>query len=360
MKNINITKRITAFALSAVLSVALCSCSQGYNGAPSTSAATDISDSSGSGQTAGSTTPRSSIPAAADVTPPSNAPSSSAAPVQTDAQMEPLWYYYNMLDSSQKAAYLELYDAIQAWISNDSDTQPFTYELREPGSTVNGGDILMDVKWDSPIIAQYFNTVTVKEASDLMVFTDTDDQHTFGNTQDVRQAIRDAEAAADVILSGLRSSMSDYDKYWYIAKKLCEETAYDYAFPQVSMRQFLDDSGVYGALVNRLSICQGFAQTYDYLCKRAGLFSLVISGNTSSGDHAWNIIELDDGYYHVDTTWMQLNEDRYFCLTDKQIAVDHTIISVYHPKCDGSKYAYQGSLGESLKYASDTEEVPIV
>ena len=110
------------------------------------------------------------------------------------------------------------------------------------------------------------------------------------------------------------------------------------------MRQFLDDSGVYGALVNHLSICQGFAQTYDYLCKRAGLFSLVVSGNTSFGDHAWNIIKLDDGYYHVDTTWMQSNKNRYFCLTDKQIAVDHTIISVYHPDCDGSNYAYQGSL----------------
>lgn len=365
MKNINITKRIAAFVLSAVLSIALCSCSQNNNGSsgvPSTSAAMDISsdmsNSSTSEQTASRTTPQSSIPAAsstaspssipaaAGVTPPSSAPSSTAVltPVQTDAQMESLWYYYNMLDSSQKAAYLGLYDAIHAWISNDSDTKPFTYELKNSGSTVNGNNILMDVKWDNPIIAQYFNTVTVKKASGLIVFTDTDDQHTFGNIQNVRQVIRDAEAAADAILSGLSSSMSDYDKYRYIAKKLCEETAYDYAFPKVSMRQFLDDSGVYGALVNRLSICQGFAQTYDYLCKRAGLFSLVVAGKIFSGDHAWNIIKLDDGYYHVDTTWMQSNENRYFCLTDKQIAVDHTIISVYHPKCDGSKYAYQGSL----------------
>lgn len=345
MKNINIMKRIIAFTFSTVLLIALCSCSQNNSGsgAPITSAAiSSASNNSTSDQIASST----SIPTSADVTPSSSAPSSTSVlvQVQTDAQLESLWYFYNILDSSQKAAYLELYDAIQAWITNDSDTQPFTYELRNPGSTVNGDDILMDVKWDNPIIAQYFNTITIKEASDLMVFTDTDDQHIFGNTQDVHQAIRNVEAAADVILSELSSSMSDYDKYWYIAKKLCEETAYDYAFPQVSMRQFLNDSGVYGALVNRLSICQGFAQTYDYLCKRAGLFSLVISGKTFSGDHAWNIIKLDDGYYHVDTTWMQSNENRYFGLTDKQIAVDHTIISVYHPKCDGSKYAYQGSL----------------
>ncbi|SBW08133.1 exported hypothetical protein [uncultured Eubacteriales bacterium] len=331
MKTMNITKRITAFALTAALLSGLCSCSQNNNdssGVPGASAAV-----------------QSSTPAADDVTPQTNAPSGPAAsvPAQADMPMESLWYYYNMLDSSQQAAYLELYDAIQAWINNDSDTQPFAYELRNPGSTVDGDDLLMDVKWDNPIIAQYFNTITAEKTSDSIRFTDMDDQHIFGNTQDVRQAIRDAEAAADAILSGLSSSMSDYDKYWYIAKKLCEETAFDYDFPQVAMRQFLDDSGVYGALVNRLAVCQGFAQTYDYLCKRSGLFSLVVSGNVASGDHAWNIIKLDDGYYHVDTLWMQLNENRYFCLTDKQVAVDHTIISMYHPECDGSIYAYQGA-----------------
>ena len=293
------TKRIAAFALSAVLLIALYFYLQNKSGSSSsssTSASTNTSsamrNSSTSAETASSTNPQS-----AGVTPPSSESSSTIVPVpvQTGAQMESLWYYYNMLDSSQKAAYLELYDAIQAWVSNDSDTQSFTYELKNPGATVNGDDILTDMKWDNPIIAQYFNTVTVKEENGSTIFTDTDDQYTFGNTQDVHQLIHDTEAAADSILSGLSSSMSDYEKYWYIAKKLCEETVFDYAFPQVSMSQFLDDSGVYGALVNHRSVCQGFAQTYDYLCKRAGLFSLVVSGSISTGDHAWNIIKLDDG-----------------------------------------------------------------
>lgn len=343
MKNIHTLKRIVSFSLSTAILVVLCACSQ--NSDLSGSSANSVPTSSeGSSAISNFASPKAS---SAPLSKSSNITSSHSPTQASDAKMEPLWYYYNMLDVSQKTAYQGLYDAIQSWIGNSGNTQPFSYELKNPGSTVNGDNILMDVKWDNPIIAQYFNTVTVKKANGSIVFTDTDDQHTFGNTQNVRQLIRDAEAAADAFLSGLSSSMSDYDKYWYIAKKLCEETAYDYAFPQVSMRQFLDDSGVYGALVNRRSICQGFAQTYDYLCKRAGLFNLVVSGNTSSGDHAWNIIKLDDGYYHVDTTWMQSNENRYFCLTDKQIAVDHTIISQYHPKCDGSKYAYNGGKAPS-------------
>ncbi|MEA4932691.1 MAG: hypothetical protein VB071_03760 [Lawsonibacter sp.] len=342
------TKRIAAFALSAALLIAPYFYVQNKNDSSSASStntftetSSTMSSSATSAQNSNSTNPQSAV----DTSPSSESISAIVpVPVQTGAQMESLWFYYNMLDSSQKAAYLELYDAIQTWIRNDSVTQPFTYELKNPGATVNGDDLLTDIKWDNPIVAQYFNTVTVKEANGSTIFTDTDDQYTFGNTQDVHQLIHATEAAADSILSGLTSSMSDYDKYWYIAKKLCEETVFDYAFPQVSMRQFLDDSGAYGALVNHLSVCQGFAQAYDFLCKRAGLFSLVVSGSTSTGDHAWNIIKLDDGYYHVDTTWMQSNETRYFCLTDKQIAIDHTMISAYHPDCDGSHYAYQGSL----------------
>ena len=67
-----------------------------------------------------------------------------------------------------------------------------------------------------------------------------------------------------------------------------------------------------------------------------------IAGRTDSGDHEWNIIKLDDGYYHVDITWMQANRDRYFCLSDEQIFADHIIISQYHPECSGQKYAYDG------------------
>lgn len=253
-----------------------------------------------------------------------------------------MWYYYNTLDDSQKKAYQELYNAIQSWIGNSEGTQPFSYALKTPGPAVDGDVILMNIKWDHPIIAQYFNSVIPSSENGSIVFSDVDDQQVFGSALEVHQLIQEVEAAADVFLSGLSPSMSNYDKYWYIAKKLSEETAYDNAFPQVSIRQFLDDSGVYGALVDRLGVCQGFAQTYDYLCKRAGLFSLVVSGSTASGNHAWNIVKLDDDYYHVDTIWMQSNENRYFCLTDMQITVDHTIISQYHPECNGSQYAYDG------------------
>ncbi|MFC4803848.1 transglutaminase domain-containing protein [Filifactor villosus] len=65
-----------------------------------------------------------------------------------------------------------------------------------------------------------------------------------------------------------------------------------------------DDATAYGALVKKEAVCQGYAHTFYLLATRCGLEAHIVS----NGDHAWNIIKLDDGnYYHVDVTW----EDPY-------------------------------------------------
>lgn len=57
------------------------------------------------------------------------------------------------------------------------------------------------------------------------------------------------------------------------------------------------------------AICEGYAQTYGFCLTLAGIKSLSISGicnRTNSDDygyHAWNYVQMDDGWYHVDPTW---------------------------------------------------------
>ena len=68
-------------------------------------------------------------------------------------QLKAVWCYYNRLDSSQKEAYLELYDAFIAWINRDeNDSEPFSYVIDKPGPTVNGYNIMVAVKADNPVI----------------------------------------------------------------------------------------------------------------------------------------------------------------------------------------------------------------
>ena len=57
-------------------------------------------------------------------------------------------------------------------------------------------------------------------------------------------------------------------------------------------------------------VCAGYSKTMKYLCDRAGIPCLYIAGGawaeieaSSSGNHAWNVMELDGKTVYVDVTW---------------------------------------------------------
>ena len=50
--------------------------------------------------------------------------------------------------------------------------------------------------------------------------------------------------------------------------------------------------------------CAGYAKTIQYLCDKAGIDCMVITGENDKGEsHAWNIIDVDGAWYNFDTTW---------------------------------------------------------
>jgi len=370
MKNKYFSKSIAAFILTAALLTGLCSCTNGNTGISGNTASTDTSGVTGVTSGASTSTVQT---AAAD----SQAAASTAAPTsaptiaQTDTPDISLWYYYNQLNSSQKSAYMELYNDLEAYI-NGTDTAPFSCTLQNYGTTVADGssyvrDIMPDVGKDNPIISEYLNytffTCTAKNGCLVYQYNNpagkiiNGDPPVYGDITAVRRQIKEIGSAAATFLSGVPSSMSDIEKYHLIAQKLCDETQYDYdAYNIINVsgpdsprtKQVWLALSLYGGLVNHLSVCQGFSIAYQYLCQREGLPCDVIIGQTPLGLHAWNVIKLDEDYYNVDVTWMQgtgtwlqpINDSRYFCLTDKQLAVDHTKMDP--PACTATKYAYDG------------------
>ena len=68
------------------------------------------------------------------------------------------------------------------------------------------------------------------------------------------------------------------------------------------------------------------------------------------GNHAWNYIKLDDGYYMVDVTWDDpiggddsICSRKYFCLTSEMMEKDHFADSEqWVPECKGKKYLTGG------------------
>ena len=136
--------------------------------------------------------------------------------------------------------------------------------------------------------------------------------------------------------------MSDYE----IAKALhdylalnCEydKRYYSGSMPYVSYT-------AYGALVNRTSVCAGYALAYERLMDQVGIPCEYVTGMTTNGYHAWNIIQIDGEWYHVDVTWDDPTPDRegyvrykYFLKSDKAMSRDHISWVASHT-CTSTKY----------------------
>lgn len=57
----------------------------------------------------------------------------------------------------------------------------------------------------------------------------------------------------------------------------------------------------YGAFVNHNVVCQGYALAFKVLMDRAGIPCCYVRSDAMH--HAWNMVQLDGNWYHVDVTW---------------------------------------------------------
>lgn len=150
---------------------------------------------------------------------------------------------------------------------------------------------------------------------------------------DLENAKKSFDAAAQNLLSGAENLGSDYEKEKYIHDALAEAVTYDLAADR--------NQSTYSALVDGNSVCAGYARAYQYLLQQLGIPCYYCTGY-SGGNHAWNIVKLDDGYYNVDVTWDDADTIRYnyFNKTDADFASTHVRqnLSVYLPACNGTAY----------------------
>lgn len=150
---------------------------------------------------------------------------------------------------------------------------------------------------------------------------------------------------------------SDYEKAAFVHDFIVLNCTYDVG----TFNKYLNDSAdgtslaytSYGCLVNRKAVCAGYSKAYKLILNRLNIECEVVSGTATNdmgmGNHAWNYIKLDDGYYLVDVTWddpvsfdgTQRKEVRrdYFCLNSEMMSKDHFPDEDEEvPNCDGKRY----------------------
>ena len=108
----------------------------------------------------------------------------------------------------------------------------------------------------------------------------------------------------------VKEMASDYEKVRAIYDYLCDTVIYDYErkhgtqlyWGEREQKDILIANTAYAALVEGNAVCEGYASAFYRLALEAGVDARVVSGFAGE-EHAWNIVKLDDLYYHLDATW---------------------------------------------------------
>ena len=128
---------------------------------------------------------------------------------------------------------------------------------------------------------------------------------------ETEKRMRDAvEKEADRILGSiLREGMSDYEKARAIYQYVSRAAAYDQdacaAIESVNWQERIGEwanaVSAYGVLIEGRSVCQGDAQAYILLARKAGLTAIMATGDMPDGSlHAWNRVWCNNRWYEVD------------------------------------------------------------
>lgn len=140
--------------------------------------------------------------------------------------------------------------------------------------------------------------------------------------------------------SQIKTSMSDYEKFKKIHDYVILNMEYDWDRYEATVygydyddKEYTVPSELTQLFVVGKGVCANYSEIYSKLCAYFGLNCWYVYGDADGAygwgsGHAWNIVELDGNYYHVDVTFDDWDEGGdlchdYFLVSDDTLKVDH-------------------------------------
>lgn len=229
-------------------------------------------------------------------------------------------YYYSQLDEYGKIIYDKMYSNIEK-LKTGTFIVRYNTEFNDLLQREDGAKILENafqsslnaLIYDNPEIFYlditkmylYTETTTIVVKKTYKIFIGPEDGQNyyaegFNSKEDVDLAINQVQEKANQIISNL--SGTDYNKIRTIHDYLIDNIQYDQT---ISMPNIYN---MYGALVNGVTVCEGYAKAFKYILDNIGMECIFVCGtginsNSDSESHAWNYVKLSDEWYAVDVTW---------------------------------------------------------
>lgn len=145
------------------------------------------------------------------------------------------------------------------------------------------------------------------------------------------------------------STMTDFEKVKFTNDYIVQNTAY-------SEDTVVSAHSACAVAQEGKAVCQGYALFALKLLRALDVKAMYVVGEVYTGGHAWNLVQVDGEWYHLDTTWNDPVPDRgkgvrydYFLINDKDLRKDHTWIAEDYPKATSEKYRYMHVVQDSYE-----------
>lgn len=165
-----------------------------------------------------------------------------------------------------------------------------------------------------------------------------------------KQAMTVFARECEALLSGLAPYGADaYTIEKALHDRVCRAIAYDHAAAAGAADG--KNATAYEVLARKKAVCAGIAMLFKALCDRCGIGCIVVSGmllkKGQRTEHAWNMVQLGGGWYHVDVTNDlpdASNENRmshnHFNLNDEDAVYSLEWEYANYPPCKATRDSY--------------------
>lgn len=148
---------------------------------------------------------------------------------------------------------------------------------------------------------------------------------TFRETEEQTNYVR--RFVKDLLAENQIEQLNDHEKIKWI---------HDWIVTHVQYDQSLTKYTAYEALTEKSAVCQGYALLGQMMLEEAGFDVRIAEGEVNTGNHAWNMVKLDNNWYHIDFTWDdptgQAEDDvsyNYYLVSDTTLKKDHRWTKTY-------------------------------
>ena len=240
-----------------------------------------------------------------------------------------LKYAYSILDSENKQY---LYDKIEENIysvseEKDNNGHYRIARLRIEGEHMSEFDIREVINayiYDNPHIFWVENLFGYAYADEDTIV----EFYSVLSADECEDCIKLFNKKIDEIMSSLKSGLTEYEREKILHDKLLDGCRYKKGVE--SSKDGWQYFSAYGAVVTGEAVCEGYAKSMQILLSKAGIPCLTLKGESNGVSHMWNVVELNNEWYHLDPTWDDNDSDgliiyEYFNLDNENISRTHKI-----------------------------------